>query len=138
MSSWRLSRDEALARNDIANLKAPPVESLSSQLHGISPLRLIFLISAANCRTVGYPDGVLGSRRGGGNKSRRLLGVVTRIDPRHDSPDGADGYAEDLGPFGLIAQVTWPCRQAGRVLRIINTHVAQWLPGTAFGSPKGT
>ena len=38
-------------------------------------------------------NGVLGIRRDGENKSLRLEVVVTRLDPRHESPDGADGYA---------------------------------------------
>ena|ERR1017187_5424213 len=37
-------------------------------------------------------NGDPGSRRGGENKSRRSIVVVARLDPRHDSPDGAHGY----------------------------------------------
>ena len=60
-------------------------------------------------------NGVLGSRRGGENKSRGLEVVVTWLGLRHGSPDGADGYAEDLSAFGLTLAPE-QCFQAGEGL----------------------
>jgi len=52
--------------------------------------------------------GVRGSRRGDENKSGGLEVVVTRLDPRHGSPDCPKGYAEELGTLRLALALGEP------------------------------
>jgi len=53
-------------------------------------------------QAIGDPGrGSTGGRQAGENKSDKLAGVVTRLDPHHGSPDCPKGFAEELGRLRL-------------------------------------
>jgi hypothetical protein len=95
---------------------APPALMASQQ----QAVRLITVVNSPyhqqSCKLPGY--GVLGSRRGGENKSRGLAVAVTRLDPRHDPPYGADGHPEDRRTICLALASAQEHSQSGNPLRV--------------------